>query len=77
MTHQSYFACFVMLSTMVGLPSSGVGQDTVVAGRSGTELERLETILGFVRDRNATDYAVLAPEGIDEGRYVTLGGIKQ
>lgn len=76
MTHRSYFACFV-LCMLVGFPSPSVGQDTVAAGRSATELQKLETILRVMRDRNANDYAVRAADGVDEGRYATLGGIEQ
>src|SRR4029079_16095375 len=31
----------------------------------------------FLRARNARDYALASPNGIDEGRYVEIGGIQQ
>jgi pimeloyl-ACP methyl ester carboxylesterase len=31
----------------------------------------------FVRARNAQDYAISTPNGIDEGKYLNLGGIEQ
>jgi pimeloyl-ACP methyl ester carboxylesterase len=31
----------------------------------------------FVRNRNAPNYAIHTPNGIDEGRYVNIGGIEQ
>ncbi len=33
--------------------------------------------MGFLRSRNARDYAVTGPESIDEAKYVTIGGIEQ
>jgi len=41
------------------------------------ELQKLDTVLEFVRRRNAKDYAITAPNGIDEGKYVQIGGIEQ
>jgi pimeloyl-ACP methyl ester carboxylesterase len=39
--------------------------------------QKLETMLQFVRDRNARDYAITGPDSIDEGKYVEIGGIEQ
>lgn len=33
--------------------------------------------LNFLRRRNASDYAITTPNGIDERRYITIGGIEQ
>ncbi len=41
------------------------------------ELQRLEPVLKFLRARNARDYAITTPNGIDEGSYVKIGGIEQ
>jgi pimeloyl-ACP methyl ester carboxylesterase len=43
----------------------------------GAEVQRLATMLEFLRDRNAREYAVTAANGIDEARYVQVGGIEQ
>jgi pimeloyl-ACP methyl ester carboxylesterase len=43
----------------------------------GTDLQTLNTMLGFLRNRNAEDYAISVPPGIDEARYVEIGGIEQ
>ena len=43
----------------------------------GDELQKLGSTLDFVRTRNATDYAISTPNGIDEARYLTVGGIEQ
>jgi pimeloyl-ACP methyl ester carboxylesterase len=39
--------------------------------------QKLDSFISFVRKRNAQDYAVPGANAIDEGRYVTLGGIEQ
>jgi hypothetical protein len=41
------------------------------------ELEKLGKVMAFLRDRNARDYALTSPTGIDEARYVEVGGIPQ
>ena len=48
------------------------------SGRSQAgEFQKLEPALKFLRARNARDYAVTTPNGIDEATYVTLGGLEQ
>jgi pimeloyl-ACP methyl ester carboxylesterase len=39
--------------------------------------EKLDAMLAFVRNRNARDYAITSPNGVNEGRYVEVGGIQQ
>jgi len=41
------------------------------------EFQKLEPALKFLRARNARDYAVATPNGIDEGSYVKIGGLEQ
>jgi pimeloyl-ACP methyl ester carboxylesterase len=41
------------------------------------DLQKLDASLAFLRARNARDYAIASPVGIDEGRYVDIGGIQQ
>jgi pimeloyl-ACP methyl ester carboxylesterase len=36
-----------------------------------------EATWAFLRARNARDYAIVTPNGIDEGQYVEVGGIQQ
>jgi len=33
--------------------------------------------MSFVRSRNARDYVVASPNGVDEAKYVVIGGIEQ
>jgi pimeloyl-ACP methyl ester carboxylesterase len=41
------------------------------------EIEKLEALTTVLRNRNARDYAITTPNGVDEARYVTAGGIEQ
>ena len=44
---------------------------------SSADLQKLETSFEFLRARNARDYAIASPAGVDESRYVNIGGIQQ
>lgn len=53
-------------------------QEVSSSGRSEAgEFQKLEPTLKFLRTRNARDYAVAAPNGIDEANYVKIGGLEQ
>jgi pimeloyl-ACP methyl ester carboxylesterase len=41
------------------------------------ELRKLEELISSFRQRNAERYAIHTPKGIDEGRYIRIGGIDQ
>lgn len=41
------------------------------------ELQKLNTLLSALRARNARDYTIPFPDGIDEAKYVEIGGIQQ
>jgi pimeloyl-ACP methyl ester carboxylesterase len=45
--------------------------------QDGAELDKLLAATTFIRDRNARDYAITSPNGIDDARYVEIGGIQQ
>ncbi len=42
-----------------------------------TEVQKFDAMRGFVRNRNAQDYAITSPNGVDEARYVELGRVEQ
>jgi pimeloyl-ACP methyl ester carboxylesterase len=42
-----------------------------------SEYRKLDALLTQLRARNAKQFAITSPKGIDEGRFVTLGGIEQ
>jgi pimeloyl-ACP methyl ester carboxylesterase len=43
----------------------------------GTDIQKLEAAREFVRARNARDYAITTSNGIDEAKYVEIGGLQQ
>ena len=48
------------------------------SGRSEAgEFQKMAPALKFLRTRNARDYAVTTPNGIDEATYVKIGGLEQ
>src|SRR5206468_2822371 len=58
--------------------AEAVGQVTDSAQKlDATDIQKLDAGRAFVRERNARDYAIATPPGIDEGRYVTIGGLEQ
>jgi hypothetical protein len=42
-----------------------------------SEFQNMDPVLKFLRTRNARDYAVTTPNGIDEANYVKIGGLEQ
>ena len=66
----------LVLCTALAAPVFAQGT-TAAPGQDAAELQKLETILAFVRERNTRDYAITSPKGIDEPKYVEIGGIEQ
>jgi len=61
----------LVLSVCVAAASSGQIPAT------GTDAEKFDAARDFVRARNARDYAINTPNGIDEAKYIEVGGIQQ
>jgi pimeloyl-ACP methyl ester carboxylesterase len=57
---------------VVGVAVASAGQN--VPARADVQNE---ATWAFLRARNARDYAIVTPNGIDEGQYVQVGGIQQ
>ena len=55
----------------------GQGAPAQPAPADAASFQKLDAMLQFVRDRNARDYAITSPNGIDEAKYVEIGGIEQ
>lgn len=62
--------CALALLTATGTCGGRPPQDE-------TGLHSLDAVMTHVRNRNARDYAITAPNGIDDARYVEIGGIQQ
>jgi pimeloyl-ACP methyl ester carboxylesterase len=60
------------------LSSSASAREEETQDRSASdEIQKLDETMAFLRDRNTRDYAITSPNGIDEARYVEIGGIQQ
>ena len=68
----------VVLNLCGALAVSVLAQEKPAQPRiSDADVEKLDALMTFARNRNAQDYAITAPNGIDEARYVESGGIEQ
>ena len=73
-------ACCLALSCLDGGALSQqdqTQQPSPLAPALDAEFRRFEELASFVRARNARDYAISTPKGIDEASYVNIGGIEQ
>lgn len=52
-------------------------QQAPAAQAMDAEYRKFDELLTFLRARNAKQYAISSPKGVDESSYVTLGGIEQ
>jgi pimeloyl-ACP methyl ester carboxylesterase len=52
-------------------------QDTQKLKATDLEYRKFDEEASFIRARNAKQYAITSPKGIDEAQYVTIGGIEQ
>ena len=73
------FICFLVLLCLdrAILAQAAQTQPSSAATAMAEECRRFEEVSGWVRARNARDYAFSAAKGIDEASYVTIGGIEQ
>jgi pimeloyl-ACP methyl ester carboxylesterase len=58
----------------VGTPAHG---QAAASPPDDPERQKLQKAFDWLRERQKRDYGITSPDGIDEGRYVTLGGIEQ
>jgi pimeloyl-ACP methyl ester carboxylesterase len=65
------------LSLALTVTGHGQGAPPQPAPADAAPFQKLDAMLDFVRDRNARDYAITSPNGIDEAKYVEIGGIEQ
>ena len=65
------------LCAVTGVSAALAQGDTTPPQPDTAAIRRLDATLAFLRARNARDYAITTPNGIDEGRYVRVGGIEQ
>jgi pimeloyl-ACP methyl ester carboxylesterase len=73
---RNWYVMFVVVGVSLALSSPSRTQERPPSNDSD-ELRKLGSTLDFVRTRNAPDYAISTPNGIDEARYLKVGGIEQ
>src|SRR5438046_6667900 len=77
MTRRLSVLCFVLVTwTAVAAPSHAQGRAAQPL-QVDADFQKLDAMLRALRNRNARDYAITDPNGIDEGKYVRVGGIEQ
>jgi pimeloyl-ACP methyl ester carboxylesterase len=72
---RNQFAIFVAVCMV--LAPGGPARTQERSASNADELRKLDAVFDFLRARNAQDYAISAPNGIDEGKYLNVGGIEQ
>jgi pimeloyl-ACP methyl ester carboxylesterase len=60
-----------------GGPSARAEGNAQQTPASTAEAQKIEAALEFLRARNQRDYAITSPNGIDDAKYVEVGGIEQ
>ena len=68
--------CVTLVACGVALALSSPAHTQERQSSSADEQRKLDEALDFLRNRNARDYAI-SPSGIDEAKYLKLGGIEQ
>ena len=53
------------------------GTDSGKPASTDAEYRKFDELATFLRNRNAKKFAITSPKGIDEGSFVSLGGIEQ
>ena len=73
------FVCFLAFSCVdyPALCQADKAQPSTAASAMDEEYRKFGEVSDWVRARNARDYAMSSANGIDEGTYVTIGGIDQ
>src|SRR5206468_1940810 len=68
--------CFLLI--LAALAASVLAQETATQGPSGdSDIRKFDAWMALLRSRNAQEYVITSPNGIDEARYVEVGGIQQ
>ena len=74
------FACYLSLFCLCHGTFGQVvnGQQPPAAPSAiDSEYRKFDDLASFLRTRNAQQYAISSPKGIDEASFVTVGGIEQ
>jgi pimeloyl-ACP methyl ester carboxylesterase len=70
--------CFVLVGFYTAVAAPGHAQgSTAQPLQVDADFQKLDAMMKALRDRNARDYAITSENGIDEARYVAVGGLEQ
>ena len=69
--------CIVMLAVLSGALGSIAGAAESARAPTPADTQKFDEMRSFVARRNEQYYRITAPHGIDEARYVSIGGIEQ
>jgi pimeloyl-ACP methyl ester carboxylesterase len=68
----------LLVSLSMTLAAAASAQEHTLQPQSDdAEFKKLDAVLTVVRNRNVQEYAITTPNGIDEAKYVEIGGIAQ
>jgi pimeloyl-ACP methyl ester carboxylesterase len=70
-----FWLVLVSLSTALSAPSHAQG--STPQPQVDADFQKLGAVMQFLRSRNAQDYAITSQDGIDDAKYVQVGGIEQ
>ena len=70
------FWSFVLVNLVV-VSVNAQGVDAPQTPSQDPEVQKLDALTTALRSRNARDYAITTPNGIDQAQYVEIGGIEQ
>src|SRR3989442_12957229 len=68
--------CFVLVNICTAARDHAQG-NTAQPLQIDADLQKFDAMMRALHNRNAQDYAITNPNGIDESRYVNVGGIEQ
>jgi pimeloyl-ACP methyl ester carboxylesterase len=74
---RSTIACSLVLFCVISGTLGQAAQDAQQSQTTDSEYRKLDGLVSFLRARNAEQFAVPSAKGIDEARFVRIGGIEQ
>jgi pimeloyl-ACP methyl ester carboxylesterase len=69
--------CLTLIAFGLALALSSPTRAQERPASNAEDLRKLDSLFDLVRARGAADYAMSAPNGIDEAKYLKVGGIEQ
>jgi pimeloyl-ACP methyl ester carboxylesterase len=69
--------CFIVLFCLASAALGQASSDSQQPQSIDSEYRKFDGLVSFLRARNAKQFAIPAPKGIDEGQYVMIGGMEQ